>query len=183
MILIDTIVLCGNSEQKDVPDELHGNELRGPTDRVAADKQLEWLDETLASGADAPYAIVGGHYPVYSICEHGPTSCLIKEVLPILRKHRVTAYFNGHDHCAEHISGTSNADPEFHTIGSAHENNPSTHHLHTLQKGQLKWHTGKGKGGFGAVTVDADGLTVTHFDGDGKELYKAPKLKPRTNTL
>ena len=183
MILIDTILLCGNSEQKDVPDELHGNELRGPTDRAAADKQLEWLDETLASGADAPYAIVGGHYPVYSICEHGPTSCLIKEVLPILRKHRVTAYFNGHDHCAEHISGTSNADPEFHTIGSAHENNPSTDHLHTLQKGQLQWHTGKGKGGFGAVTVDADGLTVTHFDGDGKELYKAPKLKPRTNTL
>ena len=46
----------------------------------------------------ANYLLVAGHYPVYSIAEHGPTKCLIDKLLPMLEMYNVTAYINGHDH-------------------------------------------------------------------------------------
>lgn len=46
----------------------------------------------------APYLLVAGHYPVYSISEHGPTQCLIDRLKPLLYQYRASAYLCGHDH-------------------------------------------------------------------------------------
>lgn len=47
--------------------------------------------------------IVAGHYPIWSIAEHGPTPALIHELRPYLFKHGAALYLNGHDHNAQHI--------------------------------------------------------------------------------
>ncbi len=46
----------------------------------------------------APYLLVSGHYPVYSVAEHGPTQCLIDRLRPLLHQYKATAYICGHDH-------------------------------------------------------------------------------------
>ena len=71
---------------------------------------------------------------------------------------------------------------DYHTIGSAHENSDNTRHAGKkyTPKGALKWHTGKGDGGFAKVTVSkAAGFVVEHYDGSGKLLYTAPARQPR----
>ena len=39
-----------------------------------------------------------GHYPVYSIAEHGPTACLVQRLEPMLHKYAASMYIDGHDH-------------------------------------------------------------------------------------
>ncbi len=46
----------------------------------------------------APYLLVNGHYPVYSVAEHGPTQCLVDRLRPLLHQYHATAYICGHDH-------------------------------------------------------------------------------------
>ena len=101
----------------------------------------------------------------------------VNQLKPLLDKYNATMFINGHDHCQEHIEvdGIS-----YHTIGSAHENDPSTAHKDKIPEGSLKFHTGSGKGGFGVVSIDSTGLVVQHMTGDGKVLYTAPPLTPRS---
>jgi len=60
-------------------------------------KQLAWLDSALAASV-ARWKIVFGHHPPFSNGAHGNNKRLIKELVPILEKHGVTALFSGHDH-------------------------------------------------------------------------------------
>ena len=69
----------------------------GPESIERSEEQWTWLEETLSS-SKAHYLIVGGHYPVWSIAEHGPTQCLVDRLRPLLEKYKVTAYISGHDH-------------------------------------------------------------------------------------
>lgn len=78
IVMIDTVILSSNNEG------LH-------------DEQMRWIEKTLAA-SNADWLIVSGHYPVYSIAEHGPTPQLIKEVLPLMEEYGVSLYICGHDH-------------------------------------------------------------------------------------
>ena len=176
-VMIDTVVLSGNCHVEDSEEELLGNQLLGPEDPELAGTQMEWIEATL-NASTAEYIVVAGHYPVYSICEHGPTSFLVDNLKPLLEKYKVAAYMNGHDHCAEHIDIGDGV--QYHTIGSAHENNDDTSHKDTIPSKALKFHTGVGKGGFASAKVDASGMTIYHRDGDGKLLYTAPAILPRS---
>lgn len=77
--------------------ELCYKQISGPESIEDAEAQWDWLEATLRSST-AHYLVVGGHYPVWSIAEHGPTKCLVERLRPLLQKYNVTAYINGHDH-------------------------------------------------------------------------------------
>ena len=177
-VMLDTVIISGSSHgiNKDVTVDLKGDQLPGPADPLAADSQLEWLEATLkASTAD--YIIVNGHYPLYSICQHGPSKGIIDMLPPLFKQYNVSAFLNGHDHCAQHIDVGDYT--QYHTIGSAHKSNPDDSHRDTITPDQLKFYTGTGFGGFASVAADQDGLVITHRDGNGKVLYVADAILSR----
>ena len=76
--------------------EYWGTKVRVDGQDTAA--QLAWLDAALAM-SDAPWKIVIGHHPVHTVArERRDTPELIARLKPLLRKHRVSIYLNGHDH-------------------------------------------------------------------------------------
>jgi 3',5'-cyclic AMP phosphodiesterase CpdA len=62
-------------------------------DRV---KQLAWLDRELAA-SKAKWNIVYGHHNIYSVGGYGDNQVMIEDVTPILKKHKVRLWINGHD--------------------------------------------------------------------------------------
>ena len=64
--------------------------------------QLAWLDAELARST-AAWKLVFGHHTVFSGGDHGGTEELIAQLKPILDRHGVQAYVNGHDHDLQHI--------------------------------------------------------------------------------
>ena len=65
---------------------------------------LDWIDSTLeAATQKANWVMVAGHYPIYSVGEHGDDSYLVQDLLPLLLKHKVHVYIAGHDHSHQHI--------------------------------------------------------------------------------
>jgi acid phosphatase len=125
-------------------------------------KQLAWLAAALAAST-ASWKIVIGHHPIYSGGVHGDTPYLIKHILPLLEKHGVQVYFNGHDHDLQHLqAGKINL---FCTGGGS---KPRVALQHTAR---TKF--GLGCSGFIAASLAADKLQVQMIDDAGKVLYSA----------
>lgn len=175
-IMIDTVMLCGNTYD----DDLQKQPLK-PADRALADKQLLWIEAQLKATITDTYVIVAGHYPVWSIAEHGPTDCLVQSLRPLLIKYNVNAYFSGHDHNLQHIR-EDNSSVEHFVIGSAHVVDPSTDHIDAIPAEWLKFHYANEKslGGFAYIEATPAGMNFTFADGvAGKSLYHTT-IKPRT---
>lgn len=66
-------------------------------------EQFGWLDEALAA-SDADWKIVVGHHPVFSGGVHGASWGLIRYLKPMMERHGVAVYLNGHDHDLQHIA-------------------------------------------------------------------------------
>lgn len=67
------------------------------------DAQLNWLDTEL-NASKAKTKLVIGHHTIFSGGSvHGDGKEMIASVLPILKKHNVKAYINGHDHDLQYI--------------------------------------------------------------------------------
>jgi len=177
IVMIDTVELSGNSQLDALDDSkfLKGSELPGPANLTAAASQLDWIKQTLSSST-ADFLIVGGHYPVYSIAEHGPTKQLSTSNFPHMRDNKVSTYLCGHDHNEQHIDVGDGV--QYHVVGSAHKGDSSTAHKNTISSSQLKFHS-PSKGGFATVTVNKAGMTIKHLDASGNVLYTAPIIKPR----
>ena len=75
---------------------------RDPSAATADQVQLDWLDTAL-SASTARWRIVVGHHPVFSGGRHGTSAPLVRRLKPLLDRHKVHAYFNGHDHDMQHI--------------------------------------------------------------------------------
>lgn len=93
--MLDTVVLCGNTEIN-----THSQpKFDSKEDELLSYQYLKSIEEKIKSIADTvPYILVAGHFPVWSVAEHGPTQCLVEKLRPILHQNKVSAYFCGHDH-------------------------------------------------------------------------------------
>lgn len=191
-VQLDTVTLSGDSSDPITGEEMLGTDPRmAPADPIAAGEQYAWLNATLAAST-ADFIFVSGHFPVWSVCEHGPTGSLVTTLKPILEAHGVSAYFAGHDHCEEHID--DNGGVQYHVVGAANQNGGNDKNKDKIPADQLKFldiGTPIGvhfvQGGFGSVTIasKAAGAVVKHFRtaavGDGyKTMYTAPPIAARS---
>ena len=78
--------------------------LSNPNWQVMRDNHLKWIDTTLEEHVSTDnWVVVAGHYPIYSIGEHGDDSYLVADLAPLLEKHQVHAYMTAHDHNHQHF--------------------------------------------------------------------------------
>jgi len=167
-VMIDTIILSGPSACPLTDEEWLGSDERmlEHRDEALAQTQYEWLEATLAAST-ADFLFVSGHYPIWSVCEHGPTSSLVSYLKPLLEKYRVSVYFAGHDHCEQHVD--EGIGVQYHVVGAANLNSGSAsnraavpaEHLKFLDLGSTIVHYAQG--GFASVGVDKNGATVSHY--------------------
>jgi tartrate-resistant acid phosphatase type 5 len=126
------------------------------------DKQLKWLDDSLAASR-APWKIVIGHHPIYSAgFGHGSQDEMIRLVLPILQRHQVQAYFCGHDHDLQHLNA---GNVSLFISGGGSEHRP----VGELPETQF----GLGVSGFAMASLRADDLQVRFIDNKGDTLHGA----------
>jgi acid phosphatase len=129
--------------------------------------QLAWLDQALGKST-APWKLVIGHHPIYSAgLGHGSGADLIRMLLPILQKHKVQAYFAGHDHDLQHLK---TGDLHLIISGGGSEHRP------VLSIAESKF--GRGVSGFALASIRADEMQVRYIDDKGRPLYTA--TVPRT---
>jgi acid phosphatase len=138
------------------------NELMWPNIRsqdTAA--QLEWVDRTLRE-SKAEWKIVLGHHPIYSSGEHGDTPELIDRFLPLLKRHGVHLYFNGHDHDLQHQEAGG---IHFFCVGAGSTVRP----IASLHDSIFA----KSTPGFAAVSVGEKGVKVRLTAATGEVLHSA----------
>eukprot|EP00163_Fabomonas_tropica_P002921 TRINITY_DN1238_c0_g1_i1.p1 TRINITY_DN1238_c0_g1~~TRINITY_DN1238_c0_g1_i1.p1 ORF type:complete len:296 (-),score=74.61 TRINITY_DN1238_c0_g1_i1:14-901(-) len=177
-IFLDTIVLCGHSD-----DRVSADIIPHATDeaKAASNAQLAWLEATLANST-ADWIIAAGHYPIYSVAEHGPTAFMVQNVKPLFEKYKVAAYMNGHDHSMQHIQ-PSGSPVDYFVIGAANFAEDSKKHAKDVPAGSEKYfwppHILDGYGAFASVALNATTLSVTYIETGGKVLYSTSKSNPR----
>lgn len=181
VIMIDTVDLCGSNKVQDHGVEGYFDPL--PTmDSTATNTNWQWIEDQMAAST-ADYLFIGGHYPVYSVCEHGPTQTLIDNLQPLLVKYNAH-YLSGHDHCLEYfvegkvsyiLSGTGD-ECCYSASNSNNKLNPT---------GALKFsvsssnNPNKVTGGFVSISTSATSMIVKYYDQDGNVLYSSPPVPPR----
>jgi tartrate-resistant acid phosphatase type 5 len=125
-------------------------------------QQLEWLDKALGEST-APWKVVFGHHPIYSAgLGHGNQPDLIRMLLPILQKHRVAAYFAGHDHDLEHLQ---TGDLTLIVTGGGSRHLP----VFTIRESKFS----RAASGFTLVSLRAHEMQVRFIDDEGKLLHTA----------
>ena len=143
--------------------------------------QLAWLDAGLVKSR-ADWKIVVGHHPVYSgkapidplpadddAIERkvGGSPDLITMIDPILKRHRVPLYLNGHDHDLQHIE------------------RGATHYVCTGAGSETAKHCNLGgsdfcslRSGFVVGAVNRDRMRIAYRDYEGKELHVVDIARP-----
>lgn len=120
-------------------------------------KQLDWLDASLTS-KPASVSIVVGHHPLRSYGHYGDTSLFVKNLKPVLDRHRVRLYMCGHDHDMQLIR---NPDDQFSCLvsGAGGGERPTRMGAHTK--------IAYTNGGFACVRASGSELSVELFDSGG----------------
>jgi tartrate-resistant acid phosphatase type 5 len=167
-VFIDTVILCGLSAphgKNPVPYGKGGQPIphNDSTPIPPAGDHWSWINATLKSST-ADWLIVLGHYPVWSIAEHGSTTCLVESLKPVLQQFKVSMYINGHDHNLQFLDdGTSIA---YIDCGAGHESDTSQQHNGTVPEGSSKFFAAPPLGGFCHLELtDANSATINFWAG------------------
>lgn len=167
IVSIDTTLLCWNKRVNGAPTH---------------QEQMKWIEKKLSDSKSA-YLIVAGHHPVLSGGLHGSTDCLIRKIKPLLEKHKVTAYFSGHDHNLQHIK-EGNSDVHYFVTGSGNFVDGRMWNKDKLPSGSLKFQNGF-LGGFTLLRLSDKYMRVTLLNTTPKELWKLkifPRMEKKRNT-
>jgi acid phosphatase len=129
--------------------------------------QLRWFDQALTA-SKADWKVVVGHHPVYSGNEYGGSEDLQARIAPILERHGVPLYLNGHDHDLQHVY------------------RGVTHYVCTGAGSQTRDHCGETPGGdfcslqpgFVALRLNRSTLKVLFRDAAGAELHVVDIPRP-----
>jgi len=157
---IDTSPLI--TEYRDQPKM--ATEIRGQD----SEAQLRWLDQTLEH-SDEAWKIVVGHHPVYSGGEHGTQAELVERLLPLLRKHNVPVYVNGHDHDLQHLERDG---MHFFNTGAGSQ---------VREPGAIKGtRFARGLPGFLSMSISSERLCAEFYGSNGALLYRTDV--PRAET-
>jgi hypothetical protein len=128
-------------------------------------EELEWVDRELGRSR-AKWKIVYGHYPIHAAGGDGEHAELIAKLLPILEKHHVQIYLNGHVHSMQDIQTDSSV--HFFTSGAAGAG-LARDLGSTYKKSIFKAATF----GFTVLEIDDAHADVIFVDSDGKEIYRS----------
>ena len=123
--------------------------------------QLIWLDRALGQ-SDAGWKIVVGHHPVHTVLrQKRDTPELIARLKPLLAKHRVPLYLNGHDHNLQvrNVDGI-----EFVTSGAGSQTSKVKH----ASAGEFA----SDQHGFMTASLAADALRYRFISDTGALLYE-----------
>ncbi|XP_035260785.1 tartrate-resistant acid phosphatase type 5a [Anguilla anguilla] len=164
ILMVDTVLLCGNS------DDYEDQKPRGPVSAVEANRQLQWIQKRLER-SKADFLLVAGHYPVWSVSEHGPTECLLRQLRPLLVKHQATAYLCGHDHNLQYLQESGVG---YVVSGAGNFMEADMTHRHHVPRGSLKFFTGAAStmGGFVHAEVTKKRMDLTFYQARGTSLYR-----------
>lgn len=95
IIMIDTVDLSGASSYAETDPRFFDPLPEIPASELPNNPQWNFINDALVA-SKANYTLVVGHYPVYSVCEHGPTATLVTNLKPLLEQYQAHM-FNGHD--------------------------------------------------------------------------------------
>ncbi|MHC1733862.1 MAG: metallophosphoesterase [Bacteroidales bacterium] len=100
-------------------DEYRISEEHPDARKQSVENQLRWIDNTLKNSTEK-WKIVMGHHPIYAgtTKDESERTDLQKRLLPILEKHNVDVYYNGHIHNFQHIN-TEGSSIDYFVISSA----------------------------------------------------------------
>eukprot|EP00042_Codosiga_hollandica_P026047 m.120294 g.120294 ORF g.120294 m.120294 type:complete len:217 (+) comp52077_c0_seq3:1281-1931(+) len=174
-LFIDTVILAGLPSHEDTFGELKG------VDEPSANQEWTWIENTLANST-ADYLWVAGHYPIWSVCEHGPTAVLVDQLKPMMIKYKATGYLSGHDHCLEYIDDGSGL--VYVLSGAGRECCYSNTNMNAIPAGSLKYLLANSQttieGGFVSFQFSDTNLVVYYYDQSGNVLYTTPAISPRS---
>lgn len=169
-VMMDTILACGNSG-----DDRLNAQPTGPADQQVANAQWTFVQNALQS-SKATYLFTAGHFPVYSIAEHGPTKCLVDQLLPMLYKYKANGHMCGHDHNLQHLQSSKDGITlDFVLSGAANFIDSSLAHQGSVPVGTSKFHWADllGLGGFVFAEATEKNMTLTYMEAAGKILYQS----------
>lgn len=131
------------------------------------DAQVRFIDETFANST-ATWKMVVAHHPVYTSSDHYAEdhTTLRNALRPVLDKHNVAVYFNGHDHGLEEHSPVS-AKSKFILSGGGAQVRPTM----IVRDTGFKFHYGE-QGGFVSFSANKTALLVQFLDFRGNLLYE-----------
>jgi tartrate-resistant acid phosphatase type 5 len=95
-----------------------------------------------SANTTAPYFLVLGHYPVWSVGTKGPNACMINRVRPLLKKYNVNGYFCGDEHVMSHYTESSDMRMPIEYVISAASSSmfDETRNMKSVAPGYLRFH-------------------------------------------